>query len=149
MKSWCIFLCGEATEKVHLCTFLPSACQVVRGYSGRVFRETPCFCFSLQEREGGGKQGARWLPIGSSYPLDDVYGALPSAAEHTALKEAFFQLKRKSSTRSDPAPVQPLPPPPARLQNPSSFLPCFPWLRSKCFMWLDWGRLEVDPCPCP
>ncbi|CAG11503.1 unnamed protein product, partial [Tetraodon nigroviridis] len=36
---------------------------------------------------------ARWLPIGSSYPLDDVYGALPSAAEHTALKEAFFQPK--------------------------------------------------------
>lgn len=116
--------------KVHLCTFLPSACQVKYVVSIQVgpvmnksvqmcknefswwgggswlFRQsiwgTPCFCFSLQERERGGERGARWLPIGSSYPLDDVCGALPSAAEHTALKEAFFQPKRKSSTSSDP-----------------------------------------------
>lgn len=63
MKSSCMFLCGKAMEKVHRCTFLPSACQVVRGYSGRVFRETPCFCFSLQERERGGSRVQDGCPL--------------------------------------------------------------------------------------
>lgn len=40
----------------------------------RSIRGTPCFCFLLQAREREGERGARWLPIGSSYPLDDVYG---------------------------------------------------------------------------
>lgn len=88
----------------------------------------------------------RWLPVGSSYPLDDVYGALPGAAEHTALKEAFFQPKGKSSPSSDPAPsLAPTPSP----SPTGSFLPSFPWPWSKCFMWPDWGRSEVDPWPCP
>lgn len=84
--------------------------------------------------------------LASSYSLDDVYGALPSAAVHTALKEAFFQPKGKSSRSSDPAPslVSTLPPSPT-----SPFLPRFPWHWSKCFMWSDWGRSEVGPWPCP
>lgn len=57
-------------------------------------------------------------PLAWSYPfLDDVYGALPSAAEHTALKEAFFQPQRKSSTSSDLAPVQ-IPPAPTPAAEP-------------------------------
>ena len=51
------------------------------------------FLFFITREGERGEQGARWWPIGSSYPLDDVCGALPSAAEHTALKEAFFQPK--------------------------------------------------------
>lgn len=95
-------------------------------YSGRIFRGTPCFCFSLQERERGRGGFARWLPIGSSYPLDDV---LPGAAEHTALKEPFFQRKGKSSTRSDPhsLPKHPPPPPPPPCAADPQLLPaCFP-----------------------
>lgn len=134
-----IFLCGKPTVKAHLCTLLSSACRVGRQeYLGG----TPCFCFSIQGVGGC----ARWLPIGSSYPLDDVCGAVPSAAEHTALKEAFFQPKGKSSTSSDPAPaLAPTPSP----SPTSSFLPCFPWPWSKCFMWPGWGRSEVDPWSCP
>lgn len=66
------------------------------------------------------------MPIGSSYPLDDVCGALPSAAEHTALKEAFFQLKRKSSTSSDPTPFQPPPPPQPGCRTPAPSCPASP-----------------------
>lgn len=78
------------------------------------------FLFFITREGERGEQGARWSPIGSSYPLDDVYGALPSAAEHTALKEAFFQPKRKSSTSSDPAPFQlPFPHPGCRTPAPS------------------------------
>lgn len=107
-----IFLCGKPTVKAHLCTLLSSACRVGRQeYLGG----TPCFCFSIQGVGGC----ARWLPIGSSYPLDDVCGAVPSAAEHTALKEAFFQPKGKSSMSSDPAPsLAPTPSP-----SPHQLLP--------------------------
>lgn len=112
------------------------------GSQAGVFEGNALFLFFITSLGGC----ARWLPIGSRYPLDDVYGALPSAAEHTALKEAFFQPKGKSSTSSDPAPsLAPTPSP----SPTSSFLPCFPWPWSKCFMWPDWGRLEVDPWPCP
>lgn len=56
------------------------------------------------------------------------------------LKEAFLQPKGKSSTSSDPAPS---PPPNQLLPAP---LP--PWPRSKCFMWPDRARSEVDtPAP--
>lgn len=121
------FYVVKAMVKVHLCTFLSSACQVKYVVSiqvGPVMNKsvkTPEFSWGGGEvgsqaeylgnalflffitREGErGERGARWLPIGSSYPLDDVCGALPSAAEHTALKEAFFQPKRKSSASSDP-----------------------------------------------
>lgn len=110
------------------------------GSQAGVFGGNALFLFFIT-RLGG---CARWLPIGSSYPLDDVYGALPSAAEHTALKEAFFQPKGKSSTGWDPAlSLAPTPSP----SPTSSFLPCFPWPWSKCFMWPGWGRSEVDPRP--
>lgn len=87
-----------------------------------VFRQSiqgnALFLFFITREGERGEQGARWLPIGSSYPLDDVYGALPSAAEHTALKEVFFQLQRKSSTSSDPTPFQP--PHPTPSPNPAA-----------------------------
>lgn len=101
--------------KVHLCTFLSFACQVKYVVSiqvGPVMKksvESPVFLrggpeysgnalflfFITREGERRGVHGARWWPIGSSYPLDDVYGALPSAAEHTALKEVFFPTHEK------------------------------------------------------
>lgn len=145
----CMFSCGKATVKVRLWTFLPSACQVVRGVVGQRIQGNALFLFFITREDRGGAQGARWLPIGLSYPfLDDVYGALPSAAEHTALKEAFFNPRESHPLARTLLPSK-FPRPPPRLQNPSSFLPCFPWPASKCFMWLHWGRLEVDPCACP
>lgn len=72
--------------KVHLCKFLSFACQVKYVVSiqvgpvikksvktpvflgrGQSIRGTPCFCFSLQERERGGLAGckmvAHWLKL--------------------------------------------------------------------------------------
>lgn len=76
--------------------------------------------FIIRVREGGMgyKMVAHWL----KFPLDDVYGALPGAAEHTALKEAFFQAQRKSSRARTPLPSQKQSPAPPPLQTPSSFL---------------------------
>lgn len=80
-------------------------------------------------REGEKEEwDARWLPIGSSYPLDDVYVALPCAAEHTALKEAFFLNPRESHplARTPLPSKKTLAPPPPSAADPSSFLPASP-----------------------
>lgn len=147
----CIFVCGKANEKVHQCTFLSSACQVVRGYSGRVFRETPCFCFSLQERERGGSRVQDGCPLArvTLWMMCMEHCLVQLSTLHS--KRSFFNSRESHPLARTPLPSSPPTPPlpPTRLQNPSSFLPCFPWLQSKCFMWLNWGRLEVDPCPCP
>lgn len=157
MKSSCIFACVKARVKVHLCTFLSSACQVVRGYSGRLFGETPCFCFSLQEREREGGAGCKMVALWLELPfwmmcmerclvqLSTLHSKRPFFNSRESHPQARTPLPSNHPTPPHPTPS----PPPTRLQNPSSFLPCFPWLQSKCFMWLDWGRLEVDPCPCP
>lgn len=62
-------------------------------------------------------------------------------------KRPFFNPRVSHPLARTLLPSKTLSLPPPRLQNPSSFLPCFPWPLSKFFMWLDWGRLEVDPCP--
>lgn len=108
---------------------------VKAGYSGNAL-----FLFFITREGGGYKMVAHWLKLPFGW-------CVWSAAEHTALKEAFLQPQRKSSTNSDPRKKTPLHPP--LLQTPSSFLPTSLWLDSRCFMWHDWGRLEVGPHPCP
>lgn len=61
-------------------------------YSGNAL-----FLFFITREGERGERGARWWPIGSSFPVNGVCGALPGAAEHTALKGPFFQPQRKSS----------------------------------------------------
>ena len=65
--------------------------------------------------------------VGSSYPLDDVRGALPGAAEHTALKEPFFFGPRESHLLArTPSPFpekHPSPPFCCRPPAPSCLLP--------------------------
>lgn len=98
-------------------------------------------------REGEKEEwDARWLPIGSSYPLDDVYVALPCAAEHTALKEAFFLNPRESHPLArTPLPSKKTLVPPPLCCRPQLLPARFPWLQPKCLMWLDWDRLETGP----
>lgn len=62
-------------------------------------------------------------------------------------KRTFFNPRVSHPLARTLLPSKALSLPPPRLQYPSSFLPRFPWPQSKFFMWLDWGRLEVDPCP--
>lgn len=125
--SQCMFSCGKAMVKVRLCTFLPSACQVVRGVVRQRIQGNALFLFFItREGRGVGGQGARWSPIGLSYPfLDDVCGALPSAAEHTALKEAFFNPRESHPlawtllSSKFPQPPAPSPHPGCRTPAPS------------------------------
>lgn len=77
---------------MRICAHFSSACQVLGegGILAEYLEKRLVFVFHYW----GGGVGARWSPTGSSYPLDlDVYGELPSAAEHTAFKEAFFPIQ--------------------------------------------------------
>lgn len=166
------FYVVKAMVKVHLCTFLSlcmpgkicgehtgEACdEEVRkktpefswrggGESGRVFRGTPCFCFSSQERESGGSR------VQDGGPLAQVTLWM-MCVERCLVQLSTLHSKRPffNPSESHPRARTPLPSKKTLLalpQTPSSFLPCFPWPESKCFMWLDWGRLEVGPRPCP
>lgn len=149
-------ICGEHTGGVWWIKSVEKARFLSRGGRGQVRQSihgNALFLFFITREGGGvigGEGGARWPPIGSSYPLDDVCGELSSAAEHTALKEAFFQ--RKSSTSPDPTPFQknttaPAPPSRPTAADPQLLPACFPWPQSKCFMWLWLGQVGGGPPP--
>lgn len=85
------------------------------------------FHYKREERRGRGRRrGRKWWRGGSCYLLDLVNGALPCAAEHTALKEPFLKSRESHPPSRTPTPFQNTPLPPLVLQTPSSFLSVSP-----------------------
>lgn len=84
---------------------------------------------------------AHWLKL----PWDDVYGPLPGAAEHTALKEAFFQAQRKSSRARTPLPSQKHSPAPPHCSPPAPSCALLPLATVQVLHVAVVGRLKVPP----
>lgn len=137
--------CDEEVGKKNAQVFLEGEEESQAEYSG----ERLVFVFHYKRGRAGG--GANRVQDGG--PLAQVTLWM-MCVERCLVQLSTLHSKRPffNPSESHPRARTPLPSKKTLLalpQTPSSFLPCFPWPESKCFMWLDWGRLEVGPRPCP